>query len=158
MLLIALAEAWALLNFRHREKTSDGFAIFANSTDIEVAKQIYEPMLRCIELGLTPEEFEVWKILEPNCNENLGLRITEIHNLYYYEKKRQCSDGRLRDMLKNLVRAGLLKEEKEGVIIKYYPITHKETRQSEISKIDGVDKSANPFSNSDNQTNSPTKP
>jgi hypothetical protein len=131
--LMALAEAWALLNFKHRGRTSNGLTIFANSTDIEVAKQIYEPMLRCIELGVTPEEFEVWKILEPNCNENSGLRIQEIHNLYYYEKKRQCSDSRLRDMLKNLVRAGLLKEEKEGVIIKYYPITHKETKQSDLT-------------------------
>lgn len=132
--LISLAEAWALLNYMHRERTPDNTAIYTNKTDVEVAKQIYEPMLRCIELGLTPEEFEVWKILEPNCKEDLGLRINEIHNLYYYEKKRQCSDGRLRDMLKNLVRAGLLKEEKEGVIIKYYPITHRETKQSEITQ------------------------
>ena len=117
----------------HRDRTPDNTAIYANKTDVEVAKKIYEPMLRCIELGLTPEEFEIWKIIEPNCNEDTGLRISEIHNLYYYEKKRQCSDKRLRDMLKNLVRAGLLKEEKEGVIIKYYPITHKETKQSGLA-------------------------
>jgi hypothetical protein len=131
--LYSLAEAWALLNFEHREFDKETSTLYVNSTDIEVAKQIYEPILRCNELGLTPEEFDIWKIIEPNCNEVMGLRINEIHNLYYYQKKHQCSDKRLRDMLKNLVRAGLLKEEKEGVIIKYYPITHKETKQSGLA-------------------------
>jgi hypothetical protein len=128
--LYALAEAWALLNFRFRERTSDGQCIYANTSDIEVAKTIYEPILVCNELGLTPEEYEVWKIIEPECKEVMGLRISEIHSIYYYAKQRHCSDKRLREMLKNFVTAGLLKEEKEGVIIKYYPITHKETKQS----------------------------
>ncbi len=48
-------------------------AIYANTTDIEVAKTIYEPILVCNELGLTPEEFEVWKIIEPECKEDYGL-------------------------------------------------------------------------------------
>ncbi|XHH08173.1 MAG: hypothetical protein ACFCUE_11445 [Candidatus Bathyarchaeia archaeon] len=145
--LYAIAEAWALLNFKFRERTSDGNCIYANATDIEIAKQIYEPILQCNELGLTPEEYEVWQIIEPECNEMMGLRISEIHNIYYYAKKRHCSDKRLREMLKNFVCAGLLKEEKEGVIIKYYPITHKETKQSEFStKV--VDLTSTPFLNS----------
>lgn len=131
--LYAIAEAWALLNFKFRERTNDETCIYANATDIEVAKQIYEPILQCNELGLTPEEYEVWQIIEPECNEMMGLRISEIHNVYYYAKKRHCSDKRLREMLKNFVCAGLLKEEKEGVIIKYYPITHKETKQSGLA-------------------------
>jgi hypothetical protein len=130
--LISIAQAWALLNFQHRARTVEEFNIYADSTDIEVAKIIYEPILKCNELGLTPEEYEVWKMIEPECSEMMGLRISEIHNIYYYAKKRHCSDKRLREMLKNFVCAGLLKEEKEGVIIKYYPISHKETKQSEI--------------------------
>jgi hypothetical protein len=131
--LYAIAEAWALLNFKFRERTNDGTCIYANANDIEIAKQIYEPILQCNELGLTPEEYEIWQIIEPECNEIMGLRISEIHNVYYYAKKRHCSDKRLREMLKNFVTAGLLKEEKEGVIIKYYPITHKETKQSGLA-------------------------
>jgi hypothetical protein len=132
--LYSLAEAWALLNYMHREKTPDGTCIYANVTDIEVAKKIYEPILKCNELGLTPEEFEVWKIIEPHTDPDMGLRIAEIHNIYYNEKKRHCSDKRLREMLKNFACAGLLKEEKEGPVLKYYAITHKQTKQTELQK------------------------
>ncbi len=141
--LYALAEAWAMLNFNHRERTPDNACIYANYTDIEMAKQIYEPILKCNGLGLTPEEFEVWKMLEPECNVDMGLRITEIHNLYYYHKKRRCSDKRLRGMLKNFCCAGLLKEEKEGVVIKYYPITYKETKESKLSTKEEAEKPLN---------------
>jgi hypothetical protein len=155
--LYALAEAWALLNFMHRERTPDNSCIYTKPTDIEGAKKVYEPILKCNGLGLTPEEYAVWKIIEKAFDENslyigTGLRIQEIHNVYFHEKQRRCSDKRLRGMLKNFCSAGLLKEEKEGVIIKYYPITHKETKQSEFSnKGDGVNKSTNPFFNNDNQ-------
>lgn len=136
--LYALAEAWAMLNFMHREKTPDNSCIWANRTDIEVAKIIYEPILKCNGLSLTPEEYEVWKIIEKEFEESenslqMGLRITEIHNLFYYYKNRRCSDKRLRGMLKNFCSAGLLKEEKEGVVIKYYPITHKETEKKTMN-------------------------
>jgi hypothetical protein len=131
--LLSIAQAWALLNFQNRARTVEEFNIYANSTDVEIAKTIYEPILKCNELGLTPEEYEVWQMIEPECKDIIGLRITEIHNIYYYTKKRHCSDKRLREMLKNFVCAGLLKEEKEGVIIKYYPIAHKETRQSGLA-------------------------
>jgi hypothetical protein len=142
--LYALAEAFALLNFQHRERTSDNRCIYANSTDIETAKSIYEPILKCNGLGLTPEEYEVWKIIDKQFMESqqsadMGLRIAEIHNLFYYHKKRRCSDKRLRGMLKNFCNAGLLKEDKEGVIIVYHPITHKDDRglkQSTIATIE----------------------
>ena len=115
--LYALAEAWALLNFQHRERTPDNSCIYANSTDIESAKKVYEPILKCNGLGLTPEEYAVWKIIEKTFDENenqigTGLRIQEIHNLYFHEKQRRCSDKRLRGMLKNFAQTGLLKEEK----------------------------------------------
>jgi predicted nucleic acid-binding protein len=66
-------------------------------------KASYEPILKCNELGLTPEEFEVWKIIEPQCNDLQGLRITEIHKIYYYEKKRHCSD-KPQDQLTTIIR------------------------------------------------------
>lgn len=131
--LFALAEAWAMLNFNHRERTSDNACIYANTTDIEVAEKIYEPILKCNELGLTPEEYEVWKIIQPHCEDEMGLRISEIHNLYRYEKKRPCSDKRLRGMLKNFCGSGLLKEERDGPILKYSVITNKTTEQNQLT-------------------------
>ena len=137
--LYALAEAFALLNFQHRERTPDNTCIYANSTDIESAKKVYEPILKCNSLGLTPEEYAVWQIIKKTFDENplnvdTGLRIQEIHNVYFYYKQRRCSDKRLRGMLKNFASAGLLKEDKDGVIIKYYPINHKETKQSDATQ------------------------
>jgi len=136
--LYALAEAWALLNFQLRERTPDNTCIYANSTDIESAKRVYEPILKCNGLGLTPEEYAVWKLIQKTFDENMtyvgtGLRIQEIHNIYFYEKQRRCSEKRLRGMLKNFTQAGLLREEKEGVLLKYYPLTHKETKQSGLT-------------------------
>jgi hypothetical protein len=128
--LYALAEAWALLNWKHRERINDD--IYADSTDIEIAKRIYEPILTCNELGLSPEEFEVWRIIEPQTN--LGLKISEIHNLYYAKKKRNCSDKRLRGMLKNFCRAGLLREEKEGQTFKYYTTKSEEPKPEEATQ------------------------
>ena len=57
--LLSIAQAWALLNFQNRVTTVEESNIYANSNDIEIAKTIYEPILKCNELGLTPEEYEV---------------------------------------------------------------------------------------------------
>jgi hypothetical protein len=136
--LISLAQAWALLNFQSRTRTLEEYNIYAHSRDIEIAKTIYEPILQCNELGLSPEEYEVWAMIEKTFGENknyidTGLKVSEVHNIYYYEKKRRCVDKRLREMLKNFCSAGLLKEDKEGVLLKYYLIMHKDTKQSGLS-------------------------
>ena len=67
--LLSIAQAWALTKLQNRVRTIEEFNIYAKSTDIEIAKQIYEPILKCNELGLTPEEYEVWKMIEPECKE-----------------------------------------------------------------------------------------
>jgi hypothetical protein len=44
-----------------------------------------------------------------------------------------CSDKRLRGMLKNFCGAGLLKEEKDGQIFKYSAINKKATKQGQLA-------------------------
>lgn len=53
----------------------------------------------------------------------IGLSIQDIHNVYFENKKRGCSDRRLRGILKNFCRAGLLREEKIGKKLVYFPVT-----------------------------------
>jgi len=128
--LIGLVKAWALLNYKNRNRKDD--VLWCNLDDVETAKQLYEPILTCNELGLTPEEYTVWELIQPFCD--VGLSIREIHDLYYKTKKRNCSDYRLRGMLKNFCRSGLLREEKEANKIKYYLIKH-EGKQRKLEEI-----------------------
>jgi hypothetical protein len=122
--LISLAKASALANWKFRSGTTiNTDIIMCNKQDIENAKSIYRPILECNELGLTPEEFELWKILEPHCS--LGLTVKDVHNLYFGAKKRQCSDKRLRGILVNFCRSGLLREDKDGRTLRYYAISEK---------------------------------
>jgi hypothetical protein len=63
-----------------------------------------------------------------------GLRIQEVHNAYFHEKQRRCSRA-FTWYAEEFASVGLLKEDKEGVLIKYYPITPKETKKSGLSTI-----------------------
>ena len=119
--LKALAKAWCLFNWQHRRIDKD-LNLYANKTDIEVAKQLYEPLLESSSYGLSPDEWEVYQIIKPQLDIDYGLSIREIHDLYFQAKKRRCSDKRLRGMLKNFCQAGLLREEKDKGKLKYYPI------------------------------------
>ncbi len=140
---IGLIAAWAFLNLMHRDK-KDG-VIYANRTDFEAIKKIYEPVMICNELGLSPAEYEVWKIIQPHTE--FGLTVREVHQLYQKEKKRRCSDERLRGMLKNFCSSGLLLEQKEGKHgkLRYFGIEEKtdekkseqkDEEKSEQQKID----------------------
>lgn len=116
--LIALAKAWALLNISTRKYEDE--TLWCNETDIEVAKQIYEPIIKCNELGLTPEEFGIWNMIEPKIA--TGLTMEDFHETFAIIKKRSISDSRLRGIIRNFQRAGLLKSKKEGTKLIYSSI------------------------------------
>lgn len=139
--LIALAKAWALLNYKKRrqeevnheriyEKTN---ILWCTQEDVNMAKNLYEPILACNELGLSPEEYGVWNVIKAQCEStSVGLSIKDIHGLYYINKKRACSDRRLRGMLVNFCRASLLREDKEGKKLMYFPIVRETEAQSSL--------------------------
>jgi len=118
--LCGLAEAWALYNWQWREHDKITGVIWVTKVDVEVAKRLYEPILNCNELGLSPDEFQVWQTIKPYAS--FGLTVQEVHNLYFQLKNRACSDKRLRGMLSNFERAGLLRKEKEHNKFTYYAI------------------------------------
>lgn len=127
--LIDLVKALTLFNWCQRIQSGLYHVLEANKTDIENAKSLYEKILNCNELGLTPEEFDVWKMVENIANN--GLSIRAIHDTFYSVKKRNISDKRLRGMLQNFCRAGLLREEKDGRSLKYYSVNQKEESKPE---------------------------
>lgn len=116
--LLSLTKAWTLLNWKHRQ-TDKAYVLESIQTDVEVAKSLYANILNCNELGVTPEEYEIWLMVKDVCDS--GLSVSAIHDLFYRKKKRNVSDKRLRGILKNFCRAGLLREEKNGNTWIYYP-------------------------------------
>ena len=134
--LIALAKAWALLNVSTR-KYEDGI-LWCDTTDIEIAKQIYEPIIKCNELGLTPEEYGIWQMIEPKIG--VGLTVEDVHGIFYIAKKRAISDYRLRGIIKNFLRVGLIKSERDGKRTLYSTINGNHTDSSEQGTLDCVSK------------------
>lgn len=134
--VIALAKAWALLNFKQRktEKKGDTNILWCTQEDVDIAKELYGPILECNELGLSPEEFGIWTMMKIVCAETSALYIKDIHTLYYQSKKRSCADKRLRGMLVNFCRAGLIREEKDGNKLRYWPILKPKDGVTKIEK------------------------
>jgi len=114
--LIGVAKAWCLFNWGNRKR--EGEILWCNETDITTAQRIYSEILQCSEMGVTPEEYSLWLMISKNSN-NIELSIQNIHSIYFENKKRCCSDKRLRGMLKNLSRVGSLREEKKGAKLLY---------------------------------------
>lgn len=139
--LIGIAKAWALFNFMHRKEDvvrKDIYrSIFCNRDDIKVAKNLYKNILSCNELGLTPEEYDVWENIRPHFLPDTPLSISSVHNLYFERKKRSCSDYRLRGMLKNFCRAGLLREEKDKGKWMYYPLNNNGNKKMDVDEMMG---------------------
>lgn len=117
--LISLAKAWSLLNWKNRVTNVETNDLQCNQTDIDTAKKIYEEIIKCNELGLTPEEYNLWLLIREKVVD--GLRISQIQDLYYQAKRRNISNRRLRGILTNFVRSGLIREEKEerGALVFY---------------------------------------
>jgi len=116
--LLSLVKAWTLFNWKNRQ-TGKRYVLQSTQADVDVAKVLYGDILSCNELGITPEEYEIWTMVKDVCDD--GLSVSAIHDLFYKHKKRNISDKRLRGILKNFCRAGLLREEKNGTTWIYYP-------------------------------------
>lgn len=125
-----LVKMWALLNFANRQKQPDSNVIIANENDLKAAILLYEPILESQKLGLSPESYSIYKMVEQQLD--FGLTIKDIHLIYYQNKQRPISDKRLRGILLNLREAGLVREEKDGRVLKYYAVKEKDEIQTRI--------------------------
>lgn len=133
--LIALAKAWCLFNVWNR--LNDIGIPYVNATDIEVAKRLYSEILESNEHGLSPENWNLYlKVVFPIANNSVGATIDEIHRQYYVVNKRQCSDYRLKGMLKNLETAGLITKETSSKPHRYFLIHESKDDSEKVIPID----------------------
>jgi hypothetical protein len=117
--MISLVKAWTLFNWRNRSGNKEK-ELLSTSKDVKVAISLYEKILDCNSLGLSQEEFEIWLLIKDIAVD--GIKLSAIHSIYANKKKRAINDHRLRNFLKNFVRSGLLREDREGKNILYYSI------------------------------------
>lgn len=129
--LIALAKAWCLFNVWNR-MDSMGMP-YVNAADVEISKRLYSEIIESNEHGLSPESWVLYqKVVFPIANNPVGASLSEIHRQYYIVNKRQCSDYRLKGMLKNLETVGLVTKETEKKPYRYMVITKPPEEQKEL--------------------------
>lgn len=105
--VICLAKAWALFNFDNRKR--EGNKLFAEPKDVEVAEKLYEKIIESNSVGVSPECWSFYqKVVLPLITNDVGATIDNFHAQYFTVHSRQCSDYRLRGMLKNLENVGLV--------------------------------------------------
>jgi len=106
--LLALIKAFALLNYAHRQRIGD--AITVNAEDVEVGFQLYEAISEPNELGISPEQYEIFKAMQNEDKEGNGFSILEFQRLYMKTFHKPLGYERAKIILKDLCGAGLLAE------------------------------------------------
>jgi len=106
--LLALIKAFALLNYAHRQRVGD--AITVNAEDVEVGFQLYEAISEPNELGISPEQYEIFKAMQKEDKEGNGFTILEFQQFYMKTFHKPLGYERAKLILKDLCGAGLLAE------------------------------------------------
>ena len=136
----SLAKAWCLFNFPRRKR--DEFNnLYCDKKDVEVAMKIYEPLVECGSFNLSQEEYNFFLTLKKQYDQtNTPIKISDAHAIFYNYNGRKCSDRRLRNMLENFCREGLMRKEKESNAFKYYIIDYEKKEDGTIIPLFNYDK------------------
>jgi len=110
--ILSLIKAYALLNWRHREKTNPD-TIMATQEDIDAGFWLYSLIAKPNELGLSPQVYEIYEsIIKPLLADNEGVDRKTILAQYHETYGRALADERLRrDILPALESSGLIGQE-----------------------------------------------
>jgi len=104
--LLALIKAHALLNYAHRPRNNDTLTV--NAEDVEAGLKLYEAVSEPNELGVSPEQYEIYKAMQQDGTQ--GYNITEFQKFYFKYFYKPLGYEKARRILKNLSSAGLLTE------------------------------------------------
>ena len=104
--LLALIKAHGLLNYAHRPRSNDTLTV--NVEDVEAGLKLYEAVSEPNELGVSPEQYEVYKAMQQDGAE--GYNIREFQKLYFKYFYKPVGYGKAWKILNNLSSAGLLTE------------------------------------------------
>jgi len=108
--LLRLTKAFTLLNVLNRRRDRTG-ALIAELEDLEYALTLYSKIAESQTLGITPLALQLFNSLKPALQgAPQGLRRNELSRVYA-ESHHPLGEGVLKDLLKQLVSAGLLEEE-----------------------------------------------
>jgi hypothetical protein len=100
--LLALIKAHGLLNYAHRPRSNDTLTV--NVEDVEAGLKLYESVSEPNELGVSPEQYEVYKAMQQDGAE--GYNIREFQKLYFKYFYKPVGYGKAWKILNNLSSAG----------------------------------------------------
>lgn len=124
--LIALVKAHALLNLFQRDRSEDGFSIYATMEDVEAAKTLINNIIEANELGLPPYIYKFYfEKLEPVLTDEGITRetLSRLYKQYYHERLGEKARKKVVDLLDE---AGLIYEDKDpedGRRNRIYPLS-----------------------------------
>jgi len=109
--LIGLIDAWTLFNFNQRKRL--GNDLIATEEDVLMGFQLYEMIGEANEYGLSPEVYDIFKMLITDLNkcENRAATRTEFQQWYRTKFARSIGRERAAQILKTLDTSGLVTEE-----------------------------------------------
>jgi hypothetical protein len=133
--LLAIIKGHALLNFMHRQKEAD--SIIVNEEDVEEGFRLYQAVSEANELGLSPELFNVYKVMKPHFGQKKevevdygkntktvtveGITVRDFQTVYANSFHKAIGYEESRRILKTLASVGLITEEPD-------PIDRRKTR------------------------------
>lgn len=109
--LISLIKYWAMLNCfsRKMEEKPEGKIVYADKIDVEVGFILYEAICTSNEMGLSPENYGIYKRIFEAYDRGIGLTKEEISAAYLKVFHRPLGNNRLnRDIIPNLLASGLI--------------------------------------------------
>ena len=107
--LLRLTKAFTLLNVLNRRRDRTG-ALIAELEDLEYALSLYSKIAESQTLGITPLALQLFNSVKPALQgAPQGLRRNEVGRAYA-KAHHPLGEGVLKDLLKQLVSAGLLEE------------------------------------------------
>lgn len=116
--LLGLIKYWAILNCftRKSEQREEGKIIYADNIDTEIGFILYEAICTSNEMGLSPENYDIYKRIFEAFDKGNGLTKDDISGAYLKIFSRPLGNNRLnRDIIPNLMGSGLIyKDEMSG--------------------------------------------
>jgi hypothetical protein len=112
-ILLRLVRAFALLNVLNRKRDESG-ALIAEPVDLEYALTIFSRIAESHRLGVTPLALRLLEAVKPALQGGAQLRRNELSRAFA-KAHFPIDEGVLRDLLRQLVEAGLLEETTDPV-------------------------------------------
>jgi hypothetical protein len=110
--LLGIIKAHGILNFMHRERVGED-TINVNEDDIAAGFRLYYAISEANELGLSPELFNVYRLMKPYVPKE-GITVKDFQAAYYKEFHKPAGYDTTRTILRTFCSVGLFIEEPDA--------------------------------------------